>query len=383
MNKEQVFLDAVERIYALALTDDGWDAGLGVISNLVGAVCVSFEVINKRQKEPVFLRMGGDFDRDMGQKYLKYYSRISPRVRKVEKYAVGDVSCDYQILSEKEIRQDEYYNAFAFPQGQRYFIAGHILNDSSHMALFAAQRSPKQGHVGDREIKMIQRLLPHVQQALNLKFRLAVANQSTTNIFEYLNLLDEAVLVVSAAGKIIFNNFNAEKLFSNKDGIDCCQGLITFSDKNSAGNYNCAVQSIQLKEGEEINMSLRDFLIRRNSRKRPYLASLRPLFEKDPGNTELSFLNDNQAVALLFIRDPENYSNLDTTLLKTSYRLSPQEIELVQALDRGLNLQEVAELRRVAISTVRSQLYSLMAKVGVSRQTDLIRLIGQYRRPFQ
>lgn len=383
MNKEQRFLDAVEKVNTLALTDNGWEAGLGAVSDLLGAVCVSFEIINKRQQEPAFLRMGGDFNRDMGPEYLKYYAGISPRVREVEKYPVGGVSFDYQILSEQEINKDEYYNDFALPQGQRYFVAGHILNDNSHMALFAAQRSPSQGHVKAPEIKLMRRLLPHVQQALNLKFRLAGANQTPAKTFEHLNLLTEAVIAFNAAGEIIFNNYVAEKLFSDKDGIDCQQGVLIFSDRNSNENYTRSLQSLVLKEGQGINMQARDFLIRRPSRKHPYLASLRPLLEKDLGNDEFSFMNETRAVALLFIRDPEYFSRLDTVMLQFSFRLSPQELELAEALDRGLSLHEVAELRAVAISTVRSQLYSLMGKTGVTRQSNLIRLLGQYRRPFQ
>lgn len=267
------------------------------------------------------------------------------------------------------------------PQGQRYFIAGHVLNNSSHMALFAAQRSPKQGHVGDDEIKIVERLLPHVQQALDLKFRLSDVFQSANQKFQHLNSLTEAVIAINSDGKVVFSNHLAEAIFSSKDGIDCQQNKIVFTDKKSSAQFRQGLLSLCLNEGEKSSTGARDFIARRTNQKRPYLVSMRSLgVEQD---NEFNWMHEAQAVALLFIRDPEYYTKLDTRLLKASFMLSPQEVELATMLERGLNLQDVANLRSVAISTVRSQLYSLMAKAGVNRQADLMRLLGQFRRPFQ
>lgn len=65
MNKEQLFINTVDSIYGLALTDGGWDSNLSSISKLLGSVCVSFEVINKRKQSHALFRIEGEVNRNM------------------------------------------------------------------------------------------------------------------------------------------------------------------------------------------------------------------------------------------------------------------------------------------------------------------------------
>ena len=53
--------------------------------------------------------------------------------------------------------------------------------------------------------------------------------------------------------------------------------------------------------------------------------------------------------------------------------LTTAEQELVALMLQGLRLKEIAARRSVTLHTVRSQLAASMAKVGVHRQSDLIR----------
>lgn len=124
-------------------------------------------------------------------------------------------------------------------------------------------------------------------------------------------------------------------------------------------------------------MQARSFPAPRPSGHRPYAVAVRALPATD-AFVEALF----GAAALVFIRDPDRYSALDETLLEQSYGLTRAETDLAAALDTGASLTEFAQRRGVSITTVRTQLYALMAKLGVNRQTDLVRLLRQYRRPF-
>ena len=76
---------------------------------------------------------------------------------------------------------------------------------------------------------------------------------------------------------------------------------------------------------------------------------------------------------MIFLRDPERFVRLDADSLRQSYKLSEAEVSLALVLDAGSSLRDVAREREVSITTVRSQLYSLMSKLGVRRQVDLAR----------
>ena len=62
-------------------------------------------------------------------------------------------------------------------------------------------------------------------------------------------------------------------------------------------------------------------------------------------------------------------------MLRTCYGLSMAESLLAQALVNGLSVREYAEERDLSVHTVRVQLKSITSKVGVRRQTELVRTI--------
>ena len=119
------------------------------------------------------------------------------------------------------------------------------------------------------------------------------------------------------------------------------------------------------------------FPARRLSGARSFIVSVRALSRAAPFADALL-----GAAAIVFIRDPDTHISIDAALLADSYALTTAETELAVAIDWGKSLAEVADRRGVSITTVRSQLYALMAKLDVNRQTDLVRLLRQYRRPF-
>ena len=73
MNTERLFVDTVEKIYAMALSEEAWETGLSSVSDLLGSSCITFEIIGKRRQLPLFLRIAGDFDPDMGKPYIEHY----------------------------------------------------------------------------------------------------------------------------------------------------------------------------------------------------------------------------------------------------------------------------------------------------------------------
>jgi DNA-binding CsgD family transcriptional regulator len=77
----------------------------------------------------------------------------------------------------------------------------------------------------------------------------------------------------------------------------------------------------------------------------------------------------------VLLSDPSRMLTSLTQSLHSYYRLTPAEAKLVQALIQGLSPQEYAQHMDLSIHTVRSQFKTAAAKVGVSRQADLVRVV--------
>lgn len=372
--QEAQYSNIVERIYGAALDDTLWSPVLDDMADMFGAEGMTFELINKQNELPVFLNLGSRINVEgINEEYLRHFASVSPRVNYGMRMPAGKIICDHEILSESEMDHDEYYTFMQKQVNLRYFISGQVLNTTSHISVIAAQRTAAQGHVDRPEVEMMKRLLPHLRQSMDVKFRLEKAQIEHHQIIDGLDALKEGCVLIDRLGNILHANSSADAIFRAQDGMTTCSGQLVFSDKTANTRYALALNSIF----RNIPAHRPAFPAQRPSGKPPFLIALRYLPIE---NKYVPFFG--QTAAMVFIRNPSVFSRLNKTLLQQSYELTPAESRLADALDQGLSINEVATEHQVSITTVRSQLYALMGKMSVKRQTDLIRLLSQYHVPF-
>jgi DNA-binding CsgD family transcriptional regulator len=82
-----------------------------------------------------------------------------------------------------------------------------------------------------------------------------------------------------------------------------------------------------------------------------------------------------RAAAVAFISDPSVDSLAPEDVLRHSFGLTRAEARLVSALVSGVSVADYAGMNERSRNTVRSQLKSAMAKLGVRRQADLVRVL--------
>ncbi len=80
--------------------------------------------------------------------------------------------------------------------------------------------------------------------------------------------------------------------------------------------------------------------------------------------------------ALLVFIDPYAPREVDAQLLAESFNLTRSEARVAAQLAQGARLETIAQVNRVSVATIRTQLKSLFAKTGVNRQSDLVRLVN-------
>lgn len=377
MASEAEFLDVVERVQAAALDDDLWRGALGSIADMFDGASADIEVIDKRSLRPLFMDHSAEISEENANAYLNHYAAINPRIPPILSHPVGSIDYDAALFDDAMIAGDEFYMDFLASHDLRYFISGNLLNTGNSMGLMALQRTYDQGHVDQAEIVLMGRLMPHLQQALDLRFRLSRAEREKSAYLEGLSGLNEATLLVDGRGRILFESPLATDLFVAGDGIAAMSGTLNFKDRAAAGKLAASLASLSWSEGDKIDMGTRSFPARRSSGARPFIVSVRALSGAAPFADALL-----GAAAIVFIRDPETYTSLDADMLSQSYQLTPAETDLAVAFDLGASLTDIANRRGVSITTIRTQLYALMAKLGVNRQNDLVRLLRQYRQPF-
>lgn len=373
MAEESRILDTVGQLYAGIEDNTAWIGALDAVSKLWGSAGASFEIVEKRTGRPVVIETGRRIESAAADTYLAHYGPLNPRVPAFINSPAGTVGYDHAIMSEVELDKDPFYAEFLSSLGFRYFLSGVVLSTEEHSGVLSIQRSSKQGHVNGDDIALMARLMPHLQQVADIRLRLGKALRRGAPFAQGLEHLGEGVFVVDGRGCVLHANGVADRLLSRDDGITLGEGRLQFRDKRATAAFSSALLGVTA-------LTLRDepaqsFPSLRTAEGRPYLVTVRAVSLPE---TELA--PPGQAKALVFVRDPSELSDLDDELLRQSFGLTNAETKLASLVDRGLTLEEVAARRGVAITTVRTQLYSLMDKLGVNRQAQLIRLLGQYRR---
>jgi DNA-binding CsgD family transcriptional regulator len=95
----------------------------------------------------------------------------------------------------------------------------------------------------------------------------------------------------------------------------------------------------------------------------------------------LKFNVDNNAkstaAGLLILTDPLVRREPSPALLAHAFGFTPAEARLASGLAQGLDLQEISELHRVSVGTLRVQLKSIFAKTQTKRQAQLAVLLAR------
>lgn len=80
--------------------------------------------------------------------------------------------------------------------------------------------------------------------------------------------------------------------------------------------------------------------------------------------------------ALVIIHDGQQAAgDLDPGLVAESFSLTPAEARVAVKLAEGWTVKDIANEHRTSVATVRCQVQQALQKAGVTRQTDLVRLL--------
>jgi DNA-binding CsgD family transcriptional regulator len=94
-----------------------------------------------------------------------------------------------------------------------------------------------------------------------------------------------------------------------------------------------------------------------------------------PGQALGAFGEIPQVLATLF--DPRQVSSLDAFALSNMFHLTPSEAKVAAQIAEGMEPDKIAGANGTRVSTVRTQLSNVLAKLGVERQVEVVRILRQ------
>lgn len=260
------------------------------------------------------------------------------------------------------------FKRFLAPFGITHILTQDVYADSRLVIRLSADRERNQGDFGPREKWLLQSLTPHIRQALNIRAHVRQA-EGLADQFQALLARDGVgCVVIGAQWEILRVNEAASRMLQGSRGFSAQRGHLRL--RNSA-----ALKPVRMAIDAAVRAHLEGAADRTSvsigvpgDGGAPMNVTVKPLL-----------LDDNPChspapAALLLMSDGTDHA-IEASLLISLYRLTPGEAKVGALLVRGRTLREVADEFGVSINTVKTHQRAIYDKLGLSRRSQMIKLL--------
>lgn len=234
--------------------------------------------------------------------------------------------------------------------------------DSAEAMLFAIFSPERNAALAENRRRVIEAIERHLLGAAALHWRLVRAENSSAVSRSLLERISLGTIILSSTRKVLYMNKAARRMIDAADAILYRNGLLQAVDAGANERLGIIVHEISGGGAE------RPLLLPRTRRGAVTAIAAPP----EAG----TYLGDIGKVgAILYLSDPSEIARGAGQRLISLYGLSPAEADIAEAIAAGLGVEAIADRRRASINTVKTQVKSIMAKIGASRKSDIVRAV--------
>lgn len=220
------------------------------------------------------------------------------------------------------------------------------------------------------DAERLNRLLPHLRRALEVRQRLRGVDQREAAAHAALDQLSLGVMVIAASGRLLHVNAAGEALLRAGDGLARTPDGLRAS--NAEDDRRLQLLIAELRQRSPQNRSPGGHLrVRRPSGRRAYAVMLTPA---GPG---LDGVGGSSGAVIAFVSDPAEKIVAEEAALANLFGFPPAEARLVLALMAGQQLPDIARLSGVSYNTARTLLARAMGRTETRSQVELAMLVAR------
>lgn len=371
LNRPDAASALIGSIYDCALDPSHWDATLIGIQEIMRCKNAWLAVIDRANHRDALIRKTSRIDPYWLERLPLHAAEISSWERLP---VVRDLPLDEpQVLSRhlpaEMKRQSRMLKDWAKPQGIIDTMAMVLMNTPTHQIQLGLSRYTDFGLITEREITLARLLVPHIRRAVTIGDLIGLKASESESAKQALDALSVGVVITDEDGTILHANSVADAMMRAGSPIHGIGGTLRTNRTSATKELHTA---IALADREEASLGKTGFALRlTNTGEPPVLAHVLPLKHGEAR----SMLQPN-ATAAVFVGGVSSGAN-GAEAMSAAFALTRMETRVLAGLLTGQTLHQTAEGLGIARTTARSYLDNLFAKVGVTRQSDLIRIAMQ------
>ena len=356
------FMRAISRISEAALTPDQWPTALQSIAEAVGTLGAVYYLLNKLTGGVESISVAG-FSVDVDE-FVNYYAARDLFKPLLEATPTGSWLRLSKRLSQTILRSDEWYNDFIVKAGIGDIVGTRLFDNASYTVIFGVHEGVYQAAFSAVGGARLQELFEPLSHAARLHAELRNLAWKSAAALRALDQLAAGVIITDGDGRVVEMNRAAEHILRRDDGLTVRQGKL-FAQR--VFEQNKLARFIAVAANGKIATAVGRMLVGRHGGRVAYILSVAPL------GVELAVYE--RPLAMILVADPDARAPSERDLAEF-FGLSPAESRLAMALLAGNVLHDIAAASGVRITTARTQLSSILRKVGVTRQAELIRVLS-------
>lgn len=369
------FDDIVQQIYSAATGDLPWETVLLGIKDYANAMSCFVQYLHTRDDPVTRFYVVGLSD-EVLKEYSENFYLQDNTIQILENHnAYGRLVTSEEVFaSAQELDTkygDEYSNDLLRKYDMSHLVGGIFETIEGKHSTLTIQRTSQQGPFEREMVDALERLMLHLRKGFEINRLLCIADLKGQAMSEVLEGLNLGIVLFDSLLRPVYLNPYAEGLVKDTQVLSMQAGNFTTpSESQTQQLYESLHRAKSMEHSPFTGFgSAENLCDAEGNVKLRYVVS--------PVNAEnrLNYTLD-QKIAVMMLLKPVN-ADLDSRIdqMKMQYTLSKSECEVLRLLAKGMGVSEIAEDRARSVSTVRNQVASLMNKVGVSRQSELIRVL--------
>jgi DNA-binding NarL/FixJ family response regulator len=299
--------------------------------------------------------------------YAAHFGSLNPYAARAARdfaaarvHHVGAAKVGAELVPDETFLRSEYYVDFARRYERRHMVGGVL--GTSQVVPMGFFRGDDADPFGEREVRLMEALLPHVQRALELRARLSRDDETVSLTRAALDALPVSVVIVDDGLKIRFANGLAQRtlgaptaaLYCIRPGPHAGAGayLAARARDEAAALRRLVVSAISGGTGGALRIGAGA-----GSPVAVLVSPTPPSLANDTAGSPTS-----NSTAMIAIRPLQQRASPSTDMLCDLFGLSRAEAEVALALGGGASADDVARRRNVSLLTVRSQIRAILGK---------------------
>lgn len=295
---------------------------------------------------------------------------INPRVKAGIEAPVLKSLAESDFLTPEEHATNRHYREFAHPWDIPFICLTSLERRRDLVIGLSVMRSARQGHIGPEERAVFESLAPHARAAVRMQ--IALEDNGIALVKGALEGLSLAAFVCSKDGRVQALTSQAEELVRGDRGLtlrnQSLRAVRDEEDRALSGAIARAARGLS-RPGAPAMQAL---IVRgASAASAPLVLDVMPLPSR---SLELTC----GPRVFVVVRGARGADTRRAALLHALYGFTPAETEIALLLAQGKTTEAIAREREVAVGTVRTQIKSLLPKLGVGRQVELVAKLNEF-----